>query len=239
MEIDTVLIGIQARSTSKRFPGKCFELIGDKRLLDHVIDACKSASGYINRHTAKNATIVRVSLLIPFGDPIEGEFKSRCHIIHGPEDDVLARYKLAADSCDADYIVRITGDCPLIPPWIISKSIRNAIINKYDYVSNSDENCRTSIDGVDCEVMSKKFLDYMNENAKDPTDREHVTAMGRRTPPVWAKTGTSLDPFDFSDIKYSVDTREDLDVVRDQYRRMKNRIAIAERRYGKSSVHRF
>lgn len=238
MKFTTVLIGIQARSTSRRLPGKCFEMLGDKRLLDHVIDAAKGAANYTNRHTAKSGVLVKVSLLIPFGDPIETEFNRRCNIMHGPENDVLARYKSAADFHEADYVVRVTGDCPLIPPYIIAKHIKLAVMNEYDYVSNSDENSRTSLDGIDCEVMSKKFLNHMHEHAKDPSDREHVTSMGRREPPVWAKLGCVTGFFDQSNIKLSVDTKEDLERVRAEHESLKKRLSDAERRYGKSAVHR-
>lgn len=238
MEFTTILIGIQARSTSKRLPGKCFEMIGDRRLLDHVIDAAKSSAAYMNRHTNKNGVLVKVSLLIPFGDRIESEFKRSCHIVHGPEDDVLTRYKTAADVNEADFIVRVTGDCPLIPSFLISKIIKIGVMNKYDYVSNSDENSRTSLDGVDCEVMSKKLLDYLDENAKDPSDREHVTAMARREPPRWAKMGAVVGYFDQSGIKLSVDTKEDLERVRNEYESLSRRLNDAERRYGRGCIHR-
>lgn len=238
MKMTSVLIGIQSRSTSTRLPGKCFEMIGQKRLLDHVIDAAKGAANYMNRYTAKSGVLVRVAILIPYGDKIETEFKKRAHIIQGPEDDVLKRYKMAADECEADYIVRVTGDCPLIPPYLISKHIKIAVMNEYDYVSNCDENSRTIIDGVDCEVISKRMLDHLDETATTKADREHVTTKARREPPNWAKRGFVGGFFDHSAIKLSVDTLEDLERVRAEYASLNHRISEAERRYGKQFVHR-
>lgn len=238
MEMKTVLIGIQARSTSTRLPGKCFEMIGEKRLLDHVIDACKSAEDYMNRYTAKTGIAVRTALLIPFKDRIEAEFARKCRIVHGPEHDVLSRYKSASDMLEANYIVRVTGDCPLIPPFLISKHIKLAVANEYDYISNCDENLRTSLDGIDCEVISKKLLDYIDSKAKDPTDREHVTTMARREPPNWARMGTVISFFDHSSIKLSVDTELDLARVRREYNSIQSKIASGEKRYGRQSVHR-
>ena len=238
MKRTSVIIGIQARSTSERLPGKCYEYIGEKRLLDHVIDACKNAANNLNRYSEKSGIFVKFALLIPFGDKIEQEFQHRCLIIQGPEHDVLTRYVSAAKMLEADYICRVTGDCPMIPPFLIGKHITLADINEYDYVSNCDESSRTSLDGIDCEVMSRKLLDYLDLNATLPQDREHVTTLARREPPPWAKMGHVCGFFDQSSIKLSVDTKEDLQRVRNEYNSLSKRLAEAERRYGKSSVHR-
>lgn len=238
MELKTVLIGVQSRSTSDRLPGKCFEMIGDKMLLDHVLDACKSAAFYLNRHTAKTGVAVKVALLIPFRDRIESEFGRRCQIIQGPEHDVLSRFKSAAEISEANLIVRITGDCPMIPPYLISKHIKLALANGYDYVSNGDENYRTALDGMDCEVISRRMLDYVDATAKTPYDREHVTTLARREPPSWAKMGYVAGFFDFSDVKLSVDTPEDLERVRVHYERLNKKLSGGEKRYGKQYVHR-
>lgn len=233
-----VLIGIQARSTSERLPEKCFKMIGDKMMLEHVLDSCKSAASYLNRHTAKTGVAVKVALLVPFRDPIEVKFARKSQIIQGPEHDVLSRYKSAADMTESDYIVRITGDCPLIPAWVISKHIKIAMLNSYDYLSNGNEGIRTSLDGIDCEVISKKLLDYIDDIACEPPDREHVTLMARRDPPSWARMGFVGGSFDFSNIKLSVDTEDDLERVRDEYRRVTEKNSAAERKYGRQSVHR-
>ena len=242
MNFSTVLIGIQARSTSKRLPGKCFEMIGDKRLLEHVIIAAKSASHYLNRHTDRSGILVKVALLVPTGDPIKTEFDGFCHIIQGSEDDVLGRYRLGADSTDADYIVRVTGDCPLIPDYVISQHINIATKNAYDYVSNTDEEYRTSLDGEDCEVISKRMLRYIDEKSTAKHDREHVTPYVRRmtfeTKPDWAKIGTTIDRFDFSNIKYSVDSQDELETVRRQFNSRNGKDNGAISKYGKSNVHR-
>lgn len=239
MEYTNVVIGIQARSTSTRFPRKVFETIDGKPMLKHVIDACERAAFYMNNHTHKTRVLVKVAAVVPTGDEIVSSFKKKTIIIEGPEHDVLARYGLLADRMGADYIVRITADCPLIPPYLITKHIKVATMNKYDYVSNVDESCRTSIDGVDCEVISRRLLDYMLENAKEQKDREHVTTFARSNPPSWASVGHVIGHLDQSNLKLSVDTMEDLERVRAAYDRIKMAIENAEKLHGKSSVHRF
>jgi spore coat polysaccharide biosynthesis protein SpsF len=208
-------------------------------MLKHVLDACDRAAFYMNNHTHKTKVIVKVALAIPTGDEIGIAFKKRAIIVEGSETDVLGRYKVLADRMGADYLVRVTADCPLIPPYLITKHIKTATINGYDYLSNVDESCRTSIDGVDCEVMSRRMLDFLDENATDPKDREHVTTMARRSPPDWARIGHVIGHLDQSNLKLSVDTMEDLERVRAAFDRVKRAIENAESIHGKQSVHRF
>lgn len=231
-----VLIGIQARSGSTRLPRKAFELIGGSRMLDHVIDSCKKASHYLTSRRVYNVT-ADVVVVTPVGDPIVNEFSSRCSIVEGSELDVLSRYSGAVNVFDPDYVVRITGDCPLIPSYVISKMVTLATQNRYDYVSNVDD-FRTALDGSDCEVLSRKMFEYVHDVASIPADREHVTTIIRRCPPDWAKIGAVVGYFDLSDLKLSVDTPEDLERVRKAYDSVAKRVTEAERRYGRQAIHR-
>jgi spore coat polysaccharide biosynthesis protein SpsF (cytidylyltransferase family) len=236
-----VVIGIQARSTSGRFPRKVFETIDGKPMLQHVIDAANRAAKYLNNHTQKTKVMVNVALVVPTGDEITSAFKKKVTVIEGDEKDVLSRYVTMAHRLDADYIVRLTGDCPLIPPFLISKHINTALKNELDYVSNVDENLRTSADGTDCEVMSRRVLDWLNTSATTTEDREHVTTLVRRQPPDWAigKIGHVVGFLNLSQLKLSVDTPDDLERVRWEHDRVKQAIDTAESRHGKGSVHRF
>jgi spore coat polysaccharide biosynthesis protein SpsF len=231
--MQTVLIAIQARSGSQRLPKKAFELIGGRRMLDHVIDAAKSARQYVSRWNCLQAD---VAVLTPRGDPIADAFKGRCLIFQGSEPDVLSRYYEAGKTYN--YVVRLTGDCPLIPDFVITKLIKNALTNSYDYVSNVEESYRTAIDGHDCEVISARLLEWLHYSALEASDREHVTTLARREPPEWAKHGFVINYHDHSGLKFSVDTPDDLARVRDEYDTREQKQLAAERRFGKWAVHR-
>lgn len=232
------LIGIQARSTSTRFPRKAFADLDGKPLLQHVINACVKASEYHNKYSYKNGSEVSVAVLIPEGDEIGKHFK-RPMTLEGPEHDVLARYHKAAQLMQATHIVRVTGDCPLIPPFLISKFIKIAELNSYDYLSNVDEKMRVAIDGIDCEVISRRALDWLNITAKEGYDREHVTPLIRKSPPPWCRVGHVVGYFDLSHLKLSVDTPEDLERVRAHYTKISENIKMAESIYGDKCIHRF
>jgi len=236
MQTQNILIAIQARSGSTRLPRKAFALIGGSRMLDHVIDSCKKAAHYLTSRRNLNLA-TEVVVVAPVGDPIVNEFSSRCTVIEGSELDVLSRYAGAVHTLNPDYIVRITGDCPLIPSYIISKMVTLATSNRYDYVSNVDD-FRTTLDGADCEVLSRKMFEYVQDVASIPADREHVTTIIRRCPPDWAKIGAVVGFFDHSDLKLSVDTPDDLERVRAAYDSVNKRVQEAERRYGRQAIHR-
>jgi len=208
-------------------------------MLERVIVACKKAALYVNMRPRKDFHIkARVAVVTPTGDAIIPSFSSRCDIYQGSEHDVLDRYARAVADSGADYLVRITGDCPLIPPTVISKMLLVAVNNRYDYVSNVDEKFRTSVDGTDCEIISKKLLEHAAAFATAAGDREHVTTMIRREPPEWAKIGFVIDPFDNSCVKLSVDTEDDLKAVRHAFESGHEKYVAACETFGHRSVHR-
>jgi spore coat polysaccharide biosynthesis protein SpsF (cytidylyltransferase family) len=234
-----VLIAIQARSTSTRFPRKAFAMLGGKTLLQHVVDACNNAAIYSNKYSAKRGIFVETAVLCPSGDDIAEAFKGKVLIHEGPENDVLTRYAQAAKKFSADYIVRVTGDCPLIPSFLITKHINAATENSHDYLSNIDERIRTALDGMDCEVMSRRALEWLDTHASGDYDRQHVTPLIRKQPPHWASIGHVIGHFDFSNIKLSVDTQEDLERVKHHFEKIEQAKDTAHKLFGRNCTYRF
>lgn len=234
-----IIIAIQAKSTSERFPGKLFELIDGKEMLEHVIDSANNSAVYLNKYGSKNNIEVRVVLLIPVNDIIKDKYKNKVIIFEGSEKNVLKRYWNLAKETTCNYIVRLTSDCPLVPSFLISKHITVAVMGQYDYVSNVDENVRTAIDGHDVEVMSYKALMWAYDNTRDDIDREHVTLVLRSDKiPHSFKIAHIIGHIDQHDIKLSVDTREDLEHVILEYNKIKTSVSEAIKKNGPKSVHR-
>lgn len=234
-----VVIGIQARTTSTRFPGKVFQKIDDKEMLQHVLDAADGAAQFINKFSDKNMMKVSTVLLIPTGDEIKKRYEHETIIFEGPEHDVLKRYRLMSDRMKPDFVVRITSDCPLIPPFLIAKHINVALALPYDYTSNVDPVLRTSIDGHDVEVMSRKALEWADDSADNEGDREHVTAILRtKKIPTGFKVAHVIGHLYQPHLKLSVDTPEDLQLVKREYQNIKMAIQRAIDLSGPKSVHR-
>jgi spore coat polysaccharide biosynthesis protein SpsF (cytidylyltransferase family) len=221
-----VVIGIQARTNNTRLPNKCRELIDGETMLSRVIRSAKKSANYVNN--GPSDIKVTVLLLVPYGDSLKDDFKSFIPIVEGPEDDVLKRYAIGQEKTGCDYMVRITSDCPLIPPYLISKHIVNAIKYDYDYISNVNEETRTAPDGYDCEVIAASLLKWAQENANTKADREHVTTIIRRQAPEWAKLANCIGYTDEHHLKLSVDTQEDLDFVRTYHKILTRKIEVAK-----------
>ena len=220
-----VAICIQARTNNTRLPGKCLADINGMPMFDRVLIAAEKSASYINNGGDK-AIKVGCFLLLPENDPLIEKYNHRfkTKLITGSEDDVLGRYLVAVKSTNADYFVRITSDCPLIPPYLITKHIVNAVNYNYDYVSNVHPEVRMAPDGWDCEVISKRLMLWAGENAEKQYDREHVTTILRSNPPTWAKRACVMSHGEFSTLKISVDTQEDLDYVRNYHRVISQKI---------------
>lgn len=229
-----VSIGIQARSTSDRLPGKSLRILGKKTLVEHVLHSAKRAAARIN--SGSQNIVADVSILVPRGDAIVSRLRTPVLVAEADENDVLSRYVELQRHTGAEYLVRLTGDCPLIPPAIIVRHVFVAVTNQYDYLSNVDERCRTAPDGWDCEVISKRLLEWLDSEAEG-RDREHVTTLARRQPPPWAKQATLVSAIDLSHQKLSVDTEEDFVRVEGELKRVERAIEMAARIFG-TGVHR-
>jgi spore coat polysaccharide biosynthesis protein SpsF len=209
-----VLVAIQARSGSKRLPKKCLEFIDEITMVDHVVGAAKMSAGFINYKKDTLGLQISVSLLIPHEDPIKESMIGQCFIVEGPEENVLERFRLATKQFNPDYVVRLTADCPLLIPTLITKHILSAVQKELDYCSNTFDEMRSMPDGYDVEVISRRLMEWLFTAAQTREEKEHVTILAKSAPPPWAKYGVIIGHNDFSNIKFSVDTKEELEFVR-------------------------
>lgn len=234
-----VLIAIQARTNSTRFPQKIYQTVGKKMVLDHVIDQAKSAKIYVERSTHKKVIKCDIAVLHPENDiQLMTTFRhSGAQLIAGSESDVLSRYVKAIRATKADYIVRLTSDCPLMLDFIISKHINVAVHNDLDYVSNVEESCRQVADGFDCEILSSRAIEWLNDNAMTDFEKEHVTVLLRSKKPNNLKQAFISSKLDSSHIKLSLDTPDDLVNIRKYYHEREHKMNVAQKNFGRKNVY--
>ncbi len=205
---------VQARVGSTRLPGKIFKNICGKTILEHDIDRLKRVKN-IDKIVIATTTLERDNAVV------EEAKRLGVTYFRGSEDDVLSRYYYAAKQNNADVIVRVTSDCPLIDSEITDKTIHFYLENhdKYDYVSNSLK--RTYPRGLDTEVFSYKILTKTFSEATYKKDREHVTAYIWRNPNIF-NLGCYENNIDYSDLRWTLDTVEDLELINRIYHYLYN-----------------
>lgn len=142
-------------------------------------------------------------------------------VVRGDEHDVLGRYVLAASTVNADAVVRITADCPLIDPTLIDRVVTRLLDTSapVDYASNTIT--RTFPRGLDVEAMHRDVLTRIARFARSRPAREHVTYFLHRERPELFDVAQITDPVDNSDLRWTVDTPEDLELAREIYARAK------------------
>lgn len=202
-----ILAILQARYSSTRLPGKILKDILDQPMLLHQINR-------INKSKLIDKLVVATSNDIS-DDIVEKRLvSSNIDIFRGSLDDVLDRYCQCALKYNPDYIVRITGDCPLIDWNIIDMVIKKHIDEGNDYTSNTLE--PTYPDGLDVEVMNFAALKKAWANAKLPSEREHVTPYIYKNQDLF-KLGCLKNSEDLSELRWTVDEPEDFIFVKAIY----------------------
>lgn len=168
LEIHLIVGILQARMSSSRLPGKVMMKAAGRTMLEHMIQRISNSE--------KMDKIVIATTEKAIDDIIEETAKKmNVFCFRGSENDVLSRFYYAAEKYNAEKIVRLCGDSPLLQGSIIDKVIDRYLTGNYDYVSNLFPEPRTYPDGLGVEVFSSDLLRETHINAMKPSEREHVT----------------------------------------------------------------
>ena len=160
------VIAIQARVSSKRFPGKVLEKINGQTLLECVIERCADTGLQVFVLTSDEVT----------DNPIEELLRNKKYTYYrGSLKDVRARYLNFMRKENIDRVVRISADSPLIHPDVISKMISSAKnFIEYDIVTNIFP--RTYPRGQSVEIVSRTAFESIRDIPLSEYDRENVTS---------------------------------------------------------------
>lgn len=194
---------VQARMTSTRLPGKVMMPINQKPMLRHLVDRLRLCQ-----------TIDEV-LVITSIDRSDDQISQYCKknniaVYQGSLEDVLGRFLGAARAVNADNIVRLTADCPLLAPDVVDRVVEKHRNTGADYTNNCGH--LRFPDGMDVEVLSYQALEQSAYHAKWRSEREHVTLYIENNPSLF-KLSCLDAKADMSHIRLTVDYQEDLDVV--------------------------
>jgi|TARA_B110000438_G_scaffold182830_1_gene174700 spore coat polysaccharide biosynthesis protein SpsF (cytidylyltransferase family) len=208
---------IQARTQSTRLPNKVLALINHKPLIWYIIERLKSCERVEQIILATSNREEDKKLI---------EIANDCKILSfvGDENDVLSRFYQATLKFNADPIVRVTGDCPLVDPDLLDKMLGFYLENNYDFVSNTI--IPTYPDGLDIEIFSFKSLRKTFNEAKLKSEKEHVT------PYIWKNPGifqlyNYRNKEELSNYRWTVDEQLDLELIRQIYSNFKPKIIFS------------
>ncbi len=206
----TVVAIVQARMTSSRLPGKVLMDLAGKPMLEHVVRRAAAARRIDSAWVACTAG--------PADDPIAEWCEANAvPVLRGSESDVLGRFVATAVASGAAIIVRLTADCPLLDPAVIDETIAalDSPGGPYDYAANVLE--RSYPRGLDTEVFTRDALDRMDALGTSSAAREHVTIPVRLESPTAFRVRSIRAEEDASDLRWTVDTADDLAFVRRVY----------------------
>lgn len=196
---------IQTRMGSSRLPGKVLMDLAGESMLARVVSRVRMA---------RIDEVVIATTTSTADDAIVNEAKRLdCVPFRGSEQDVLSRYVGAARATDADVVVRMTSDCPLLDPWVID-DVLGRLAWDVDYASNT--HARSYPRGLDVEAMHRDALERIGRMARSQPAREHVTAFLVERPDLF-ECAEVVAEHDDSDLRWTVDAPEDLALVRQLY----------------------
>jgi len=177
---------IQGRMGSSRLPGKILADIAGQPMLQRVF-----------MRTSRAATVTE-TVFATTTDPSDDPVAEYCDFSgipfsRGSLYDVLDRYYQAAKWTQADVVVRITADCPVIDPALIDEVVKTVISDQSSVISGQFDfaaNNRLLFTGVSPRGFKVALL-------------HHTT--------------------DFGDYRWTVDTPADLEFIRQVYGRFDGR----------------
>jgi spore coat polysaccharide biosynthesis protein SpsF len=198
---------------SKRLPGKV--------LLD-LTDGKKTIEFLIEQLETSNLQQKIVAIPDDNGDDILFNFLNNLKIscYRGSKLDVLDRYYHCAKKFSFNHIMRITGDNPLIDPKIVNNAIEEYCHSNCDYLTNSID--RTFPNGTEVEIFSFNALEIAWKFAKKKSEREHVTPYFYNNPKKF-KIHYFKQQQNHSKFRYTIDRKEDYDLVVEILSRIKKR----------------
>lgn len=200
---------IQARMNSTRLPGKVLYELAGLPMISFMIERVKRTAGID-------------AIVLATGDGHENdalEAIGRClgiQVFRGAEDDVLSRFLGAAKASDAEIVVRLTGDCPLADPDVISAVLNHRTEHSLDYCCNVKP--PSWPDGLDVSAFTFETLSLAATEARLRSEREHVV------PWMWKESsledgrrfqaGNMPAPYDMSAARWTVDDARDYLMLR-------------------------
>lgn len=217
-----VIAVVQARLGSTRLPGKALLDLAGRPMLSHVLARAAAIPG-VDAVVLATTTAPEDAAL---ADLARG---AGVACVRGSVDDVLDRFRQAIAEHPCDAVVRITADCPLLDPEVSGRVVAAYRAERVAYASNVHP--PTYPDGLDTEVISAAALEIAWREAREGSEREHVTPFVWSRPERFRPVNVAAER-DLSHLRFTVDDARDLALVREVYAAL----AAGDRLFGLDDV---
>ena len=201
----SVVATIEARMSASRLPGKVMLPLAGKTMLERLIERLRRA---------RRLDDIVVATTVAPPDAVIAALCDRigCRVHRGPVEDITARLIGAAG--DAEIIVQITGDCPLVDPAHVDHTVDLLRETAAAYAGNSLDGCTFPI-GFDVRCFTGEALRRSAEMSDDPVDRIHGSYFIHRHPELFHRALWSAPPdLHWPDLRLTVDEPADYELVR-------------------------
>jgi spore coat polysaccharide biosynthesis protein SpsF len=203
-------IGIQARMSSRRLPGKVLAPIAGRPMLGYLLDRVERCAG--------RPPVVVVTSRGADDDPVAAFCARRgVDCFRGDLHNVASRFAAVAAQRRLDAFVRVCGDSPLLDGRLIDRALDLLREGDWDLVTNVFP--RSYPPGQSVEAVRAEAFRRACGWVAGPEDLEHVTAVFYRHPERFGIRNFSAGAA-FGDVRLAVDTPEDLQAVEGVVRRM-------------------
>jgi spore coat polysaccharide biosynthesis protein SpsF len=196
-----VIVIIQARMGSTRLPGKVMEKIGDKPILEILVNRLKK-SKFLDDIVIATTNNQNDDVI----ERLSHEMSLNCY--RGSEEDVLERYVESSEVFNADVIVRVTADNPFTDTDLVDELIDAHLKNSVDYTY-----CLDTPLGVSAEIINSNVLKDISLKSDIPSEREHVTTYINSHPENY-KILNFISNIKNQNFRLTVDTEEDLKLIK-------------------------
>jgi spore coat polysaccharide biosynthesis protein SpsF len=206
-----VVAVIQARMGSSRFPGKMTADLAGHPLIYHILQRTLAVASAQERVLA--TTCERRD--DPLAETVSG---LGFRVVRGPEENVLQRFLMAVETTQADYVVRICGDAPLFDPGYLDGVVKALLFSGADLAVVKNARRFPHQGGS---VISARALRWSAQVApEDPLAYEHVDGYAASHAHLLKSISIDVDPDLVPEFRLSIDTPEDLEVMRRIYARL-------------------
>lgn len=207
-----VVAVVQARMGSSRLPGKVMKTICNKPVIELMLER-------LSKSKLIDEIVVATTILNDDDIIFEWARKSGYSVFRGSELDCLDRHYQVGNFFNAQFIVKVTPDCPFIDPEIVDHVIEYFLKNAddFDYVSNGHP--PSYPDGLDLEIMHFSTLEIAWKHSVEPIEREHTTTHIWKRPEIF-RIGNVCMPGEknlFMTERWTLDYPEDFEFTKRIY----------------------